>query len=373
MSIQRRFTQLFGVELPIIQAPMAGASDAELAVAVSEAGGLGSLPCAMLTPDQVAASFRTIRQRTVRPINLNFFCHRSPIQDLSRDSRWRERLATYYAELGIDSSAAANIPNRTPFDEAMCDAVVALRPEAVSFNFGLPSKALLERVRATGARIMSSATTVEEARWLEGEGCDAVIAQGFEAGGHRAMFLVTDAASQVGTLALVPQIVDAIKIPVIAAGGIGDARGIVAAFALGASAVQIGTAYLRCPESRASAVHRKALEAAREDQTVITNVITGRPARAIINRVIREIGPISTLVPDFPRAVEALAPLRSHAENNGSGDFSPLWSGQAAAMCQEIPAGTLTKMLAQESVRLMKRLAATATTSSAESGPATPP
>jgi len=357
MSIGRRFTQMFGVELPIIQAPMAGSSDAELAVAVSEAGGLGSLPCAMLSPDQVRASFHTIRQRTARPVNLNFFCHRSPAPDIVRERQWRERLVSYYAELGIDSSAAAVVPNRTPFDEAMCDAVVALEPAVVSFHFGLPPRTLLERVRAAGARILSSATTVEEARWLESEGCDAVIAQGFEAGGHRGMFLAADAASQVGTLALVPQVVDAIKIPVIASGGIGDARGIVAAFALGASAVQIGTAYLRCPESRASAVHRQALASTREDQTVVTNVITGRPARGIVNRVIREVGPISTLAPDFPRANEALAPLRAHAEKGGSGDFSPLWSGQAAAFCRDIPAGMLTKILADESTRLMKQIA----------------
>lgn len=357
MSIGQRFTKVFGVQLPIIQAPMAGSSDAELAVAVSEAGGLGSLPCAMLSPDQVRASFHSIRQRTTRPINLNFFCHRSPSPDIVRERQWREYLAPYYAEFGIATSSAASTSNRMPFDEEMCDALVALQPVVVSFHFGLPPKTLLARVRATGARIMSSATTVEEARWLESAGCDAVIAQGIEAGGHRAMFLAADAASQVGTLALVPQVVDAVKIPVIATGGIGDARGIVAAFALGASAVQIGTAYLRCPESRASPLHRKALEAAREDQTVVTNVITGRPARGIVNRVIREVGPFSKMVPDFPRAAEALAPLRSHAENNGSGDFSPLWSGQAAAMCREIPAGTLTKMLAEESVRLMKQLA----------------
>lgn len=360
MNAPQHFTNMFGIDLPIIQAPMAGSSDPELAIAVSESGGLGSLPCAMLTPDQVAASLRTIRERTTRPINLNFFCHRLPMSDPDRERRWREHLALYYAELEIDSSATANLPNRMPFDETMCDTVVALRPDVVSFHFGLPSRSLLERVRSTGARIISSATTVEEARWLEEEGCDAVIAQGFEAGGHRGMFLATDPASQVGTFALVPQIVDAVKIPVIAAGGIADGRGIVAAFALGASAAQIGTAYLRCPESRASAVHRTALQSAREDRTVITNVITGRPARGIINRVVREVGPMSTLAPEFPRAAEALAPLRSHAEKNGSGDFSPLWAGQAAPMCREVPAGTLTKMLAEESKRLIKDLAASA-------------
>jgi nitronate monooxygenase len=358
MAVDNRFTKLFGVDLPIIQAPMAGASDVELAIAVSEAGGLGSLPCAMLSADQVRASFQTIQRRTSRPVNLNFFCHRVPKVDIDREREWRECLARYYEELGIDASAPVAVPNRAPFDEAMCDAVVELKPAVVSFHFGVPSTGLLERVRSTGARIISSATTVEEARRLEAEGCDAVIAQGLEAGGHRGMFLATDVTTQVGTIALVPQIVDAIKIPVIASGGIGDARGIVAAFALGAAAVQIGTAYLRCPESRASAIHRKSLQAAREDHTVVTNVITGRPARGIVNRLIREIGPINISAPEFPRAFNAVAPLRAKAEERGNGDFSPLWSGQASAMCQEIPAGLLTENLAQESLRLMKQLEA---------------
>jgi nitronate monooxygenase len=258
--------------------------------------------------------------------------------------------------LGLDHSVAANVPNRQPFDETMCEVVADLRPEVVSFHFGLPPRPLLDAVRTAGARIISSATTVTEAQWLEAEGCDAIVAQGFEAGGHRAMFLAIDALTQVGTFALVPQIVDAVKIPVIAAGGIGDARGIVAAFALGAAAVQIGTAYLRCPEARTSAVHRTALETARDDQTIITNVITGRPARGIVNRVIRELGPITPAVPEFPRAHEPLAPLRVHAEENGLGDYSPLWAGQAAAMCRDIPAGALTKMFFEEAVTLMKAL-----------------
>src|SRR5438093_2814729 len=264
MPFDKRFTDLIGVELPIIQAPMAGSQDTELAIAVSEAGGLGSLPCAMLNADQVRTAYRIIRQRTARPVNLNFFCHRAPAADHDRERRWRELLMPFYVELGIDPSAPVAVPNRRPFDEAMCEIVAELKPAVVSFHFGLPSRHFLDRVRAAGTRIVSSATTVGEARWLESEGCDAVIAQGFEAGGHRGMFLAEDPASQVGTISLTPQIVDAGKIPVVAAGGIADARGIVAAFALGASAVQVGTAYLRCPESRASAVHRQALQGARE-------------------------------------------------------------------------------------------------------------
>src|SRR5438093_12650851 len=356
MAFDKRFTDSIGVELPIIQAPMAGSSDAELAIAVSQAGGLGSLPCAMLNTEQVRSSYQGIRQRTARPVNLNFFCHRAPAADRDRGRRWRELLAPYYSEFGLDPSESGSFPTRTPFDEAMCDVVAELKPVVVSFHFGLPSRDLLDRVRAAGARIISSATTVEEARWLESEGCDAVIAQGFEAGGHRGMFLANDPASQVGTISLTPLIVDAVRIPVVTAGGIADARGIVAAFALGASAVQIGTAYLRCPESRASAVHRKALERVREDQTVLTNVITGRPARGIVNRVIRDFGPINTLAPEFPLAADALATLRAKAEQQGSGDFSPLWAGQSAAMCRQVPAGELTKRLAADALALMKRL-----------------
>ena len=356
MAFPTNFTELIGVSLPIIQAPMAGSSDAEMAIAVSESGGLGSLPCAMLSVDQVRSTYRDIRQRTDRPVNLNFFCHRAPSIDHERERRWRELLAAYYVELGIEPQSSSPQSNRIPFDEAMCDVVSELKPAVVSYHFGLPSRKLLDRVRITGARIISSATTVEEARWLEGEGCDAIVAQGFEAGGHRAMFLATDVASQVGIMALTPQIVDAVKVPVIASGGIGDARGIVAAFALGASAVQIGTAYLRCLESRASAVHRKALEQARDDQTVVTNVITGRPARGIMTRLIQEMGPMNPHAPEFPQAADALAELRKAAERNGSGDFSPLWSGQSARMCRDIPAGQLTRTLATDALSLMKEL-----------------
>jgi nitronate monooxygenase len=356
MAFDRRFTDLVRVELPMIQAPMAGASDAELAIAVSEAGGLGSLPCAMLTPDQVRTSYEAIRKRTPHPINLNFFCHREPADDPERQRRWRDRLNCYYSEFGLNPAAPFSVPKRCPFDKAMCDVVTDLKPAVVSFHFGLPDEPLLKRVRSTGARILSSATTVAEAKWLEENGCDAVIAQGAEAGGHRAMFLAADVASQVGTIALVPQVVDALKIPVIATGGISDARGIVAAFALGASAVQLGTAYLRCPECRTSAVLRKALQDVRDDQTVLTNVITGRPARGIVNRLVREVGPINNDAPQFPRAADPIAPLRSKSEQNSSGDFSPLWCGQAAPLSREIPAAEITKKLAAEALDLINRL-----------------
>ncbi len=350
MWSDRRILDLFGIEHPIIQAPMAGAVASEMAIAVAEAGGLGSLPCAWLSVEEIRAQLNLIRARTDRPINLNFFCHQPPQYDPEREHAWRQRLASYYAELGIDSSPPVAPAIDPSFDDTRCDLVVELRPEVVSFHFGLPDQQRLARIRATGAKILSSATTVREARWLESQGCDAVIAQGWEAGGHRGMFLTDDITTQAGTMALVPQIVDAVDVPVIAAGGIADARGIVAALALGASAVQIGTAYLRCPESVISPLHRQALDQAEADQTAVTNVFTGRPARSIVNRLVREVGPMSSLAPAFPLAGAAIAPLRAAAEAAGSDDFTFLLSGQAVRLGLDLPAADLTKRLAAEAL-----------------------
>jgi nitronate monooxygenase len=344
----RRILDLFGIDIPIVLAPMAGPGTAGLAIAVAEAGGLGSLPCAQLSPAQIGDALQTIRRATSRPINLNFFCHLLPAPDRSREAAWRARLAPYYAELGLDLAAVAPAPGRRPFDAETCAVVEAFKPEVVSFHFGLPAPTLLDRVRATGAKIVASATTVREARWLEQHGCDAIVAMGLEAGGHRGNFLSDDMARQVGTFALVPQVADAVRVPVIAAGGVADARGIVAALALGASAVQIGTAYLLCPEANVSQAHRAALESAADDDTALTNVFTGRPARGVINRIVRELGPVSPDAPAFPLAAAALAPLRAAAEARGSGDFTNLWSGQAARLARELPAAELTRTLAAE-------------------------
>jgi nitronate monooxygenase len=357
MWLDGRIQDLFGIELPIIQAPMAGAVGSEMVIAVSEAGGLGSLPCAMLGPEQMRTELGIIRQRTSRPINLNFFCHQPPQAKPEREVAWKRHLESYYVQLGLDPQAPVPAATRVPFDSTMCDLVEEFAPEVVSFHFGLPERTLLERVRATGAKIISSATSADEARWLEDQGCDAIIAQGYEAGGHRGLFLTQDITTQAGTMALVPQVVDAVNVPVIAAGGIADARGIAAACALGASAVQIGTAYLFCPEAKVSEVHREALRSAKDNNTVLTNVFTGRPARGIINRIVREVGPMSNLAPEFPLAAGALAPMRGKAEAAGSGDFSPLWSGQAAALGREMPAGDLTRELGMSALTLLSRLA----------------
>ena len=347
----RRILDLFGIELPIVLAPMAGPGNAALAIAVTEAGGLGSLPCAQLSGDEIRKALETIRRSTSRSINVNFFCHMSPIVQPERELAWRALLKPYYLELGLDPEAPLAPPSRKPFDSELCVLVEEFKPEVVSFHFGLPAKDLLDRVKATKARVIGSATTVREAQWLEAHGCDAVIAMGLEAGGHRGNFISDDMAWQVGTFALVPQIADGIKVPVIAAGGVADARGIVAALALGASAVQIGTAYLFCPEARVAPLHLEALMNATDGDTMITNVFTGRPARGIANRLMLEVGPMTSTAPAFPLASTAVGPLRAKSEPTGSKDFMNLWSGQAARLARRgVSASDLTRALASEAL-----------------------
>lgn len=335
--------ELLGIDLPIIQAPMAGVQGSALAIAVCNAGGLGSLPCALLSHDVMRSELATIKAQTSKPFNVNFFCHAPPEANAAREANWRTALAPYYAELGIDANAIPAGPGRNPFSAEVAEVLEEFTPAVVSFHFGLPSVELLTRVKSWGAKILSSATTVEEARWLEAHGVDVVIAQGFEAGGHRGMFLTTDVSTQVGTLALVRQIVREVKVPVIATGGIADRQGVAAALALGAAGVQIGTAWLLCPEATTTQVHRAALRSAAARHTALTNIFTGRPARSIVNRFIREQGPMSDIVPAFPLATAAAAALRAKAESKGSGDFSPLWSGQDATGCREIPAAELMR------------------------------
>jgi nitronate monooxygenase len=339
-------TDLLGTELPIIQAPMAGAQASAMAIAVSNAGGLGSLPCAMLTADGLRKELESIKAQTSKPFNVNFFCHAAPVADAGRESAWRAALTPYYTQYGIDPAGIPTGPGRAPFSAEFADVLEAYQPAVVSFHFGLPPANLLARVKSWRSKVFSSATTVEEALWLAAHGVDAIIAQGVEAGGHRGIFLSDDLTTQVGTFALLPQIVRAVKLPVIAAGGIADAQGVAAAMALGAAGVQIGTAYLLCPEATISAVHRAALRSETARHTALTNLFTGRPARGIMNKAMRELGPINSGVPAFPLATSAIAPLRAKAEAGGSGDFSPLWSGQNATGCKEVPAAQLTRELA---------------------------
>jgi nitronate monooxygenase len=353
----RRLLALFKTEFPIILAPMAGVMDAELVIAAAQGGALGSLPCAMLSVDKAREQVNIIRQRVSAPLNMNFFCHSTIDNDPPRGEVWKKRLEPYYHELGLDPAAPVNAANRAPFDAAMCALVEELKPEIVSFHFGLPDQALLRRVKAAGCLVLGSATIVREAIWLEENGADVIIAQGAEAGGHRGMFLTEEIAEQPGTFALVPQVVDAVRVPVIAAGGIADGRGIAAAFALGAAGVQIGSAYLRCPESLVIAPARIALAQARDDSTVITNVMTGRPARGVANRVMREVGPVSAHAPAFPHAATGLAPLKAAAEKLGRVDFTNLWAGQAVRLGREMPAAELTRALAGAALARLSQLA----------------
>ncbi len=325
---------------------MAGVQDSELAIAVCNAGGLGSLPCATLSADAMGNELAVIRTRTTRPFNVNFFCHSPPEPSPMREEAWKAALLPYFKEFGVDPTTVTSGPGRHPFNEDTADVLAGFRPEVVSFHFGLPTAELLTRVRSWGSKILSSATTVSEARWLEAQGVDAIIAQGLEAGGHRGMFLSDDLNTQIGTFALLPQIVKAVTVPVIAAGGIADANGVAAALTLGAVGVQVGTAYMLCPEATTTALHRDALKSKESEITALTNLFTGRPARGIINRIMRELGPISAAVPSFPLATSAIAPLRKAAESRGVDGFSPLWAGQNASGCREISAAALTRLLA---------------------------
>jgi nitronate monooxygenase len=355
----RRLVELFRIEHPLVLAPMAGFVTVELAAAVSNAGGLGSIGCATMTPELVTKGVAELRRLTKKPINVNFFCHDPAKKDAVSESGWHDRLSRYYRELGVDPETRPPRVDLAPFGEAVCTAVENARPEVASFHFGLPQQTLVARIKAAGCKVISSATTVEEACWLEEHGVDAIIAQGAEAGGHRGMFLdrVTNSAvaSQAGTLALVPQIADAVGVPVIAAGGVADGRGIAAAFALGASGAQMGTAFLLCPEAATPPLHRAALRQG-SARTVVTNVFTGRPARALVNRLAAEIGPWSDAAPDFPLPMGELSPLRAAAERNGSHEFTPLWSGQAAALAREMPAGMLTEILVREAIERLRQL-----------------
>ena len=345
-----RFLDLVECEHPIVQAPMAAASGVELCVAAVEGGALGSLPCALLSPEQVRAQVLEVRSRAKGPLNLNFFCHEMPVD--ADDSAWRALLQPYYQEFGVEPGNGGAL--RLPFDAEMCAVMEDVRPEVISFHFGLPDPQLLQRVKAAGAIVIGNATTVEEARWLQARGVDAIIAQGFEAGGHTGRFLGSDPAEAIGLFALLPQVVDAVSTPVIAAGGIGDGRGIAAAMVLGASAVQLGTAYLHVPETPISDAHRRHLA---EGHTLFTNLMTGGLARGLRGRLIDELGPVRSEAPPYPLASAALAPIRAAAEKQREYGFGPMWAGQAAPLGVSLPAAELTRNLASDALAILNRRA----------------
>lgn len=338
--------QLLGIDLPIIQAPMAGVQDAELAAAVSNAGGLGSLPCAMLNPVALETELQRLTTLTEKPFNANFFCHDTPAVSSQQAQEWFQELSGYFQELGVETPGEIAGSAREPFGAEALSVLMQFKPAVVSFHFGLPAPAQLKQIKSWGTRILASATTVDEALWLADSGVDAVIAQGLEAGGHRGSFLTADMTTQTGTMALVPRICAAVSVPVIAAGGIASAEGITAAMTLGAAGVQIGTAFLLCAEAKTSDLHRAALKSDTSQHTALTNVFSGRPARGIVNRLVREIGPMAANATAFPSAAGPVSLLRAAAEANGCSDFTPLWSGQNTAGCRDVPAADLLKILA---------------------------
>ncbi len=332
---------------------MAGSDSLALATAVASTGALGSLACALLSPDAIRDSVAKFRINSAGRINLNFFCHRMTLPDPAAMARWKSLLRPHFDRWGLDMDAVPPSRLRMPFDADACAAVEQALPDVVSFHFGMPEESLVNRLKQCGIKILSSATSVAEARWLEARGCDAIIAQGSEAGGHRAMFLETNIATQAGLFALLPQVVDAVSVPVIAAGGIADARGIVAAFALGAAGVQIGTAYLKCPEANVSPLYRKALNDARDDNTALTNLFSGRPARGIVNRYLEESGPMNDAAPPFPHAATLVAPLRAASEAGGSTDYMQMWAGQASRLAPSMPAAEYTRKLMSDAQALL--------------------
>jgi nitronate monooxygenase len=351
----RRLLDLLNLEIPIIQAPMAGSDSVELARAISTTGALGSIACPLLSADDVREAVRRFRREMPRPLNLNFFCHTMEVPSSAVTNRWKQFLRPHYERLGLDIESVPESRLRLPFNEEMCAVVEEVRPEVVSFHFGLPDGSLVARIKGQGIKILSSATTVREAKWLASHGCDAIIAQGIEAGGHRGMFLETNIESQIGLFALLPQVKDAVSVPVIAAGGIADARGVIAALALGASGVQLGTAYLFCPEAKVSPLYRRALEQAAEKGTALTNLFSGRPARGILNRYLEESGPMSDAAPSFPYAATLVAPLRAASERAGSLDYMQLWARQAVGLAKTMPADQFTRKLAEDVLNLYSK------------------
>jgi nitronate monooxygenase len=344
-----RLASLLGVEHPIIQAPMAGgATTPELVAAASNAGGLGSTGAAYLKPEDIVKHSRRVRELTDKPFAINLFAPLPALGEVD-PGRMLAVLARYHEELGL----APPQPPKSPFPpfEEQVDAVAESGARVFSFTFGIPPAAALERLRARGMVLAGTATTVREAKLLEAAGVDVVVAQGAEAGGHRGTFAGPFEAALVGTMALVPQMVDAVSLPVVASGGIMDGRGIAAARVLGASGAQLGTAFLGCPESGIASVYKAALREAHDDSTVVTRAFSGRPARGLANAFTEALEGSEDILP-FPLQHAATTPLRSAASARGDSRFIALWAGQAAALSRGRPAAELMRELITESERL---------------------
>jgi len=342
-------TGLLGIRYPIIQAPMAGVGTAQLAAAVTDAGALGSIAVGASTAEQANAAIAATRALTAGPFNVNLFTHRKAQPDPQREARWLAHLAPHFERTGAaPPGSLREIYNTFLDDPAMLDVLVAARPAVVSFHFGLPTAAQIAALHGAGCVLMASATCVAEAIAVEAAGIDVVVAQGFEAGGHRGMFDDALPDPAIGTLALVRLVSRAVRIPVVAAGGIMDGAGIDAALRLGAGAAQMGTAFLACPESATSAHHR-ALLARPELGTAVTAAISGRPARGIVNRFFSEVGAAGhPAIPDYPIAYDAAKALHGAAAAQGIQDYAAAWAGQAYALARPMPAAELVRTLVSE-------------------------
>lgn len=344
-------TELLDITCPIIQAPMAGAASPAMAAAAARAGALGSLGCAMMTPEAAVEAFRAAQTGTNRQVNLNFFCHDPPREDADRAAAAMQRLAPWYDRLEAGPPKPPG-PNAPPFSDEMCTAVLAAGARLLSFHFGLPSEALVARLKAEEVLILSSATSVAEARWLEERGADVIVAQGAEAGGHNGWFLPREGADLSTTMALVPRVVDAVSVPVVAAGGIADGRGVAAALMLGAAGVQVGTAFLATPESATAEVHKAAIAAASGDETTATRAFSGRMARGLVNAYARDMADVADW-PDFPLMNVATGPLRAASARRGSPEAFALWAGQGAGLARvETTAQVVARLVAETGAAL---------------------
>lgn len=348
--MKNSFLSLLGIRYPIIQAPMAGVSTPKLAAAVSEADALGSIAVGASTPGQAKAMIKEVRDLTDKPFNVNVFCHCPAKADPEREARWLKHLAPHFSALGAAPPATLKeIYKSFVNDEEMLYVLIDTMPAVVSFHFGLPPQSYIDALKRAGILLLASATMIEEAALIEKAGVDAIVAQGVEAGGHRGVFDPESGDAEISTFALTRFITSATHLPVIAAGGIMDGCGIAAAMTLGASAAQLGTAFILCPESSASPHWRSLLKSGQGIQTRITSVISGRPARGIPNRFFDEIGAEGhPSIPDYPITYDAAKALHAAAVQKGVYDYSVNWAGQGAALAREMPAADLVQLLAEE-------------------------
>ncbi len=352
---QNNFTKALNIKYPIIQAPMASAASIELASEVSNAGGLGSLGLSYHKIENILPDYKKILSKTNHSINLNFMTHKEPSKNDIKAKKYMNEVKKYYEEYKV--AEIPNLINTTEtFNKEHLELLLEMNPKIVSFHFGLPQQDYIQSIKNQNIYIISSATTVKEAKILEDSGADAIIAQGYEAGGHRGTFASSYKEGEIGLFSLLPQVVEATSVPVIAAGGIANGKGIAAALMLGAQGVQIGTAFLSCPEASVHPLWKDAISNASTRDTRITSAFTGRPARGIVNRLVIDMENKNDIIPDFPTVGSVIKPLANIAATNGKDDFLSLWAGQSAPMNRNISASELIELLAEETSLIFNNL-----------------